>query len=243
MQKLFYGWYLCSLGSHQPGVRWCRKWPSNVTVRGNTTFRSGRHKSRVSRLNGNDKWPSFNQTVASLIRGLYFSFSFNLAFMANGCHLVLRFCGLCLRQRFCKIIIAVSVSFAWLSVFILMLLLYSGNHSCALQFFEIKIVKFRCLAPWRKTEYWETARKWGSMCNWASCVFTRVAEPEVFEWSRSRILNNTGCQSRIFLSDSGCPKLDNFLHHTLKLAVPVEMAQFFWNFCWNKDVHHDFHWF
>jgi len=34
-------------------------------------------------------------------------------------------------------------------------------------------------------------------------LHTRVAEPEVFAWSWSRIPINT--RSRIFLSDSGCP--------------------------------------
>jgi len=34
-------------------------------------------------------------------------------------------------------------------------------------------------------------------------VETRVAESEVFGWSR--IPDNTGSRSRIFLSDSGCP--------------------------------------
>jgi len=56
-------------------------------------------------------------------------------------------------------------------------------------------------------------------------VFTRVAESEVFGWSR--IPNNTGSGSRIF-----CPtptpdvQLDHFLHHTPKLGIPVEMVQF-----------------
>jgi len=40
----------------------------------------------------------------------------------------------------------------------------------------------------------------------------RVAESEVLGWSR------------IFLSDSGC-SIGSFLHHTLRLGVPVEMVQ------------------
>jgi len=52
---------------------------------------------------------------------------------------------------------------------------------------------------------------------------TRVAESEVFGWSR--IINNTGRRSRIFLSDSVCP-LGSFLHHTPKFGIPVEMVQF-----------------
>jgi len=67
---------------------------------------------------------------------------------------------------------------------------------------------------------------------------TRVAESEwqgvgvFYVWSRSRIRKNTRsrCRNRIF-----CPtstpgvQLNNFLHHTLKLGIPVEMVQFFWN--------------
>ena len=50
-------------------------------------------------------------------------------------------------------------------------------------------------------------------------------ELEVFGWSR--ILNNTESQSLIFLSDS-TPDVqwDHFLHHTLKLGIPIEMIQF-----------------
>jgi len=47
---------------------------------------------------------------------------------------------------------------------------------------------------------------------------SRVAEPEseVFGWSRSRIPNNTGSRSRIFLSDSdsGCPIESFFTPHS-----------------------------
>jgi len=50
-------------------------------------------------------------------------------------------------------------------------------------------------------------------------------ESEVFAWSRSRIPNNTGSQSRIFLSNSDV-HMDHFLHHTPKMAIPVEMVQF-----------------
>jgi len=50
-------------------------------------------------------------------------------------------------------------------------------------------------------------------------------ESEVFGWSASRIPNNIGSLSRIF-----CPnpdvRFDRFLHHTLKLVIPVEMVQF-----------------
>jgi len=56
-------------------------------------------------------------------------------------------------------------------------------------------------------------------------VQNRVAESEVFGWSR--ISDNTGSWSRIF-----CPTpppdihLDH-LHHTPKMGIPVEMVQFF----------------
>ena len=76
-----------------------------------------------------------------------------------------------------------------------------------------------------------------------STFSTRVAESEVFEWSR--IPSNT--ESRKF-----CPnptpdvQLDHFLHHTPKFGVPVEMVQFLLNL-WLKQrflaVHHDFHLF
>jgi len=41
-------------------------------------------------------------------------------------------------------------------------------------------------------------------------------ESEVFGWSRSRIPNNTGSRSRIFLSDSdsGCPTGSVFTSHS-----------------------------
>jgi len=64
---------------------------------------------------------------------------------------------------------------------------------------------------------------------------------------KSRILNNTGSPSRIF-----CPtptpdvQLDHFLHHTLKLGIPVEMVQFLLKLLLQQRflaVHHDFHWF
>jgi len=52
-------------------------------------------------------------------------------------------------------------------------------------------------------------------------------ESEVFGWNRSRIPDNTGSRSWIF-----CPtptpdvQLDHFLHHTLKLGIPVETVEF-----------------
>jgi len=46
-------------------------------------------------------------------------------------------------------------------------------------------------------------------------------ESEVFEWSR--ILTNTRSRSRIFSSTLEV-QLDQFLHHTPKLGIPVEMA-------------------
>jgi len=49
-------------------------------------------------------------------------------------------------------------------------------------------------------------------------VLSRVAEsepePEVFGWSRSRIPNNTGSRSRIFLSESGCSIGSFFTSHS-----------------------------
>ena len=70
-------------------------------------------------------------------------------------------------------------------------------------------------------------------------------ESEVFGWIRSRIPNNTGSQSRIFLSDSGCP-IGSFFHHTSKLRIPVERVQFLLKLLLKQRflaVHHDFHWF
>ena len=54
-----------------------------------------------------------------------------------------------------------------------------------------------------------------------------VRSRSFFGWSWSRIPNNTGSRSRIF-----CPtptpdvQLDHFLHHILKLRIPVEMVRF-----------------
>jgi len=72
-------------------------------------------------------------------------------------------------------------------------------------------------------------------------------ESEVFGWSRSRISNNTGSRSRIFLSDcdSGRP-VGSFLDHTPKLGIPVEMVQFLSKLLLKQNffaVYHDFHWF
>jgi len=70
-------------------------------------------------------------------------------------------------------------------------------------------------------------------------------ESEVFRWSRSWISNNTRSRSRIF-----CPtptpdaQLDNFLHHTPELGIPVEMVQFLLDLLLNQRflaVYHDFH--
>ena len=70
----------------------------------------------------------------------------------------------------------------------------------------------------------------------------RVAESEVFGWSWSQIPNNTGSHSRIF-----CPtpnvQLDQFLHHTPKLRIPVEIVQFLLKLLVEQiclAVHHDF---
>jgi len=50
-------------------------------------------------------------------------------------------------------------------------------------------------------------------------------ESEVFEWSRSRIPNNT--RSRSFRpTPTPDVQLDYFLHHTPTLGIPVEMVQF-----------------
>ena len=70
-------------------------------------------------------------------------------------------------------------------------------------------------------------------------------ESEIFGWSR--ILNNTGSRSRIF-----CPtptpevELDHISHHTPKLGIPVEMAQFLLKRLLKQRFiagHHDIHWF
>ena len=44
-------------------------------------------------------------------------------------------------------------------------------------------------------------------------------------FGRSRIPNNIGSRSRIFLSESECP-IGSFLRHSPKLEIPVEMVQF-----------------
>ena len=81
---------------------------------------------------------------------------------------------------------------------------------------------------------------------WESGLRSRSRkESEVFEWSR--ISNNTGSRIRICLSDSdsGCP-VGSFLHHTSKLEIPMEMAQFLLNLLLKKrflSLYHDFHWF
>ena len=52
-------------------------------------------------------------------------------------------------------------------------------------------------------------------------------ESEFFGWSRSRIPDNTGSRSRIFLpTPTPNVQLDHFLLHTPKLGTPVEMVQF-----------------
>ena len=57
---------------------------------------------------------------------------------------------------------------------------------------------------------------------WTNHSATRVADSEVFAWSRSRIPNNIWIRSRIF-----CPtptpdvQLDHFLHHNPKLGIPI----------------------
>ena len=60
-------------------------------------------------------------------------------------------------------------------------------------------------------------------------------ESEIFGWSRSRI----------FLSDSTPGiQLDQFLHHTPKLGIPVEMVQFLLKLLLKQSffaVCHDFH--
>ena len=68
------------------------------------------------------------------------------------------------------------------------------------------------------------------------------------------VLWQTGLRSRRFLGGVGvgffCPtpdvQLDHFLHHTAKLKIPVEMAQFLLKLLLTQRflaVHHDFHWF
>jgi len=53
-------------------------------------------------------------------------------------------------------------------------------------------------------------------------LLSRVAESEVFGWTRSP--KNTG--NRSFFCPSPDVQLHHFLHHTLKLGIPVEMARF-----------------
>ena len=50
----------------------------------------------------------------------------------------------------------------------------------------------------------------------APWISVAESEPEVFRWNRSRIPNNTGSRSRIFLSDSdsGCPIGSFFTSHS-----------------------------
>jgi len=77
---------------------------------------------------------------------------------------------------------------------------------------------------------------WGhKLTDWSFFWVTRVAESEVFGWSR--IPNNTG--SRIFCPDV---QLDHFLHHTPEVGIPVEMIQFLSKLLLNRflAVHHDF---
>jgi len=70
--------------------------------------------------------------------------------------------------------------------------------------------KWECTADHRRNAEW--------LHRVAECK-----ESEVFGWSR--ISDNTGCRSRIF-----CPtpdvQLDDFLQHTPKTGIPVEMVQF-----------------
>ena len=58
-----------------------------------------------------------------------------------------------------------------------------------------------------------------------SVFIIRVAESEVFGWSRIPSNTRSRNQCRIF-----CPtpevQLDDFLQHTPKLGIPVEMVQF-----------------
>jgi len=75
-------------------------------------------------------------------------------------------------------------------------------------------------------------------------VEVRVPESEVFGWSRSRIPDNTGSRSRIFLSDFECPIGSFFKSHSFKLGIPVEMIQFLLKLLLQQRflaVHHDFH--
>ena len=73
-----------------------------------------------------------------------------------------------------------------------------------------------------------------------------VAESEVFGWShnRSRIPNNSRSRIQI-LYPTPDAQLDHFLHHTLKLGIPVEMVQFLMKLLLKQRiqaVYHDFHW-
>ena len=73
-----------------------------------------------------------------------------------------------------------------------------------------------------------------------------VEESEVFGWShnRSRIPNNSRSRIQI-LYPTPEAQLDHFLHHTLKLGIPVEMVQFLMKLLLKQRiqaVYHDFHW-
>jgi len=64
---------------------------------------------------------------------------------------------------------------------------------------------------------------------WSRIRIRNRREWEVFEWSVSRIPNNTASGSRIF-----CPipevQLDHFSHRTFRLGIPVEIVQFLLKF-------------
>jgi len=78
---------------------------------------------------------------------------------------------------------------------------------------------------------------------WYYKVATRVAKSEVSVWSR--IPNNTRGGSRIFLSDTDSViSIASFLHHTLKLGIPVEMVQFLMKLLLKQRIlamYYDFH--
>jgi len=74
-----------------------------------------------------------------------------------------------------------------------------------------------------------------------------VVRSEVSGWSRSqsRIPNNTGSGSRIFLSDSDSGRpVGLFFYITPKLGFPVKIVKFLWKLLLEQrflDAHHDFH--
>jgi len=72
---------------------------------------------------------------------------------------------------------------------------------------------------------------------------SRVAESEVFRWSRIGFLKTLGV-GFFCHTPAADVQLDHFLHHTLKLGIPVELVQFLVKFLLKQRilaVYHHFH--